>query len=129
MIAAGAGFCYFVLVFAAGFLLGIIRTLWLQPALGEAGAILLELPFMLAISLAAAIWLVRRLGVPARPGQRLLMGGIALCLLLLAELLLAGALSGATIGQAAHAMFEPARLPGLMAQMLFGLIPFALLWR
>lgn len=129
MIAIRAGAAYFALVFALGFLLGTIRTLWLEPALGEAGAILVELPIMLAASLAAAVWLIRRFAVPARPVDRLLMGGIALLLLLLAELSLAGALSGQAPVQALGAMLRPARVPGLLAQLLFGLIPLLLLWR
>ena len=43
-----AGVVYFAVVFATGFALGTVRTLWLAPALGERRAELLETPFMLA---------------------------------------------------------------------------------
>ena len=92
-----AGIEYFVLVFAAGFLLGAIRTLWVVPALGARTAELLETPFMVAISFVAARWVVRRLSVPPGTGTRLAMGGVALALLLCAEFGLVLALRGMTI--------------------------------
>jgi len=129
MIALAAGIAYFALIFALGFLLGTIRTLWLEPALGEGRAILLELPLMLIASVAAARWLVQRLAVPATLSSRLWMGGCALALLLAAELLLGFWLNGQPLADALAAMVTPARLPGLLAQLLFGLMPALLLIR
>ena len=54
---------YFGIVFAAGFVLGVIRTLWLVPELGERNAELIELPLMFGIYTAVAFYLVRRLTV------------------------------------------------------------------
>ncbi len=45
-----AAFLYFLPVFAAGFVLGTIRVLWLAPQTGHLVATLIELPVMLAIS-------------------------------------------------------------------------------
>ena len=45
---------YFALVFAAGFVLGTIRTLWAVPWLGVRTAELVELPIMLGVSIIAA---------------------------------------------------------------------------
>ncbi len=45
-----AGVLYFGLVFALGFILGTLRVLVLEPRLGSTGAVLLELPVMLAAS-------------------------------------------------------------------------------
>lgn len=129
MIAIRAGFAYFALIFALGFLLGTVRTLALEPMLGEGRAILLELPIMLFASHAAARWLVRRLAVPEALSSRLLMGSFALGLLLAAELLLGFLLNGLPLADALAAMGKPARLPGLLAQLLFGLMPAALLLR
>ncbi len=127
MIALGAGIAYFALIFALGFLLGTLRTLWLEAVAGVGLAILLELPVMLFASFAAARWLVRRLAVPKTVLSRLLMGASALALLLAAELLLARWLNGQSMADAFSAMTAPARLPGLIAQLLFGLMPAALL--
>lgn len=37
-------------VFAAGFVLGVLRTLWLAPAVGPLAAVAFELPLVLAFS-------------------------------------------------------------------------------
>lgn len=80
-----SGSIYFLLVFAAGFVLGTVRTLWVVPRTGVRTAELLETPLMLAVSFLAARWVVRRLAVPYRPSRRLSMGFTALGLMLLAE--------------------------------------------
>ena len=53
---------YFGIIFALGFVLGTIRTLWLAPIVGTVGAVLIELPIMLIAS-----WLVARTGNPLAP--------------------------------------------------------------
>jgi len=80
-----AAFLYFLLVFGAGFVLGPVRILWAVPRFGTRAAELMELPIMLVVTVAAARWVVRRLGVPATVPSRLAMGGTALALLLAAE--------------------------------------------
>lgn len=92
-----AGALYFALVFGAGFILGTIRVPWLVPRFGARIAELMEAPLMLAVTIAAARWLVRRLAVPRTPGKRLGMGFVALGLLLLAEFSLVLWLRGMTI--------------------------------
>jgi hypothetical protein len=77
-----AGILYFMLLFGTGFVLGTVRTLWVVPRLGTRMAELLETPIMLVVAIAAARWIVHRLAVPS---ARLVMGGIALVLLLVAE--------------------------------------------
>jgi hypothetical protein len=49
-----AGAAYFALVFAVGFVLGTIRTLWLVPRVGTRTAELMEMPLMLAATILAA---------------------------------------------------------------------------
>jgi hypothetical protein len=80
-----AGVLYFALVFGAGFVLGTIRTLWVVPRIGTRMAELMETPVMLVVIILASRWLVLHLVVPSVLSARLGMGGIALCLLLVAE--------------------------------------------
>jgi hypothetical protein len=83
---AQASALYFALVFAAGFVLGTIRTLWVVPRVGTRTAELMEAPIMLGVSILAAAWVVRRLAIPHSIGQRLAVGLAALALMLSAEL-------------------------------------------
>lgn len=83
--AALAGSLYFGAVFAAGFVLGAVRVLVLLPRLGETAAVVLELPLMLVLSWFVCRRLVDRFGIPPGFTHRLLMGGVAFGLLMLAE--------------------------------------------
>jgi hypothetical protein len=94
----GAGVAYFALTFGAGFVLGPIRILWVAPRLGARAAELLEMPVMLAVIVAAARWVVRRVDPPPSRAQRLAIGAIAVALLLGAEFLLVLPLRGVSIG-------------------------------
>jgi pimeloyl-ACP methyl ester carboxylesterase len=85
---------YFAVVFAVGFALGTVRVLWIAPRIGARAAELAEMPLMLAITVAAALWTVRSLAVPPSTGPRLAMGAIALALMLAAELALLPLLAG-----------------------------------
>ena len=92
-----AGVLYFALVFEAGFVLGTIRTLWVMPRLGVRTAELLEQPVMLGLSLLAARWVVRHLGIPPLWPRRLALGCNALGLMLLAEFMVVLWIRGMTI--------------------------------
>jgi hypothetical protein len=82
---AKAGSLYFLLVFAAGFVLGTIRTLWVVPKLGVRTAELMEAPLMFGLSILAALWVVRRLRFPPDWLPRLAFGCVGLGLMLLVE--------------------------------------------
>lgn len=80
-----AAFTYFGLVFGAGFALGIVRTLWLVPVLGERNAELCEMPLMLLAVVLAARFVTGRMRAPTT--ARLLTTGLAaLAVLVVAEL-------------------------------------------
>ena len=80
-----AGLLYFAIVFGMGFVFGATRTVWVAPRVGTRLAELMEAPIMLLVTIVAARWTVLHLAVPSAPSARLGMGGIALCLLLVAE--------------------------------------------
>jgi hypothetical protein len=77
------GVFYFALVFSVGFVLGAIRTVWVVPRLGVRLAELIEAPLMLGVSILAARWVVRHVGIASLWSRRLAMGCIALALMLL----------------------------------------------
>lgn len=95
----GAGALYFALVFGTGFVLGPVRVLWAVPRFGERLAELMEMPVMLAAMALAARWVARRLALAPGSATRLGVGGVALGLLLAAELALVLWLRGLTIGE------------------------------
>jgi pimeloyl-ACP methyl ester carboxylesterase len=99
-----AGFYYFLVVFAAGFALGTLRAVWLAPAIGERAAQLAETPVMLAVVVAAARWIVRRLALEPRLAPRLGMGLAALACMLAAEFGLVLPLRGASVAQYLEAL-------------------------
>ena len=89
---AQAGVAYFALVFGTGFALGAIRVTQLVPRLGVRAAELIEMPFMFVAILLAARFVVRRFALPPRAAPRLATGGLALFLLVGAEIALTVAL-------------------------------------
>jgi type IV secretory pathway TrbD component len=94
-----AGVLYFAIVFSAGFILGTIRILWIVPRLGARAAELLESPFMVVISFAAARTIIRRMAFSFVIPQRLTMGAIAVTLMLVAEFTAVLWLRGLTLAQ------------------------------
>jgi hypothetical protein len=119
-----AGLAYFAAVFLAGMFLGAVRVLVLEPRIGAVGAVLAELPIMLAVSWLACARAVRLFRVPRRAGHRLAMGGFAFLLLMGAELALALYSVATSAGDHFAAYREPARAIGLAGQIAFGAMPF-----
>ena len=122
--AAFIGFWYFLIVFAAGFVLGTIRILVLEPSLGDTVAVIAEGPIILTISWLVCRWLIGKFGVAARRAPRLTMGMTAFALLLLAETGLAIGLFGRSLTDHFQSYGEPANAIGLAGQIAFGLFPF-----
>jgi ABC-type uncharacterized transport system permease subunit len=123
MIPAAAGFFYFALVFAAGFVLGAVRTLWLAPAVGDAAATLIELPVILAVSWAACLFILRRMKVKTNASDRIVMGASAFALLIGAEIALGLGLMNRSFSEQISTMTAPAGLIGLAGQILFAAFP------
>lgn len=116
-----AGVLYFTAVFAAGFVLGVLRTVLLEPVAGPTVAVLIELPVILTVAWLVCARILDRLPLTAAGAGA--MGAAAFLLLMLGEtgvsLLLAGRdLSGhlALYAQTAH-------LLGLAGQAAFALLP------
>ena len=112
---------YFGLVFAAGFLLGIVRVVLLAPWLGERHAELLEMPVMLVVAYIASGYVLnqfRLLDVKSAA----MMGAIALLLLLALEFTLVLELRGLSVAE-----YLASRDPLSGAAYVFSLLVFGAL--
>lgn len=123
MTALIAGTVYFTVVFAVGFVFGTVRTLLLAPAFGPLVAVLIELPFMLVIAWLACRRIVRRIAVPPDGAGRWIMGATAFALLMLAEYVLAVALTGVSLDGYLAQYRTAAGLVGLAGQIVFAAFP------
>jgi hypothetical protein len=119
-----AGLLYFAGVFAAGFLLGVLRGLALLQFedLSPFVAILIELPFILLFSWILCNLIIRqaRIGLVS---ERALMGASAVILLMLAELALSVLLERRTLTAHIATYLTPDGALGLSGQILFALFP------
>jgi len=120
-----AGFAYFAVVFAAGFLLGVVREAWLLRHLARRSAELAEMPLMLVVIVLAAHWAVQRFAVPARAGLRLQLGLFALALMVTVEFNVVLWLRGLTIAQYLQARDPVAFAVYLAMLAVFALMPLA----
>lgn len=117
-----SAFVFFALVFGAGFALGTIRVVLVQPYLGAGASRLLELPVMVVISYLAAQFITRRLG-PATRNQWLCVGLIAFVLLMTAEMLLGTFVFRTPLKAMLADMLTFTGLVSLLAQGLIILFP------
>ena len=111
-----AGALDFALVFAAGFVLGPIRILWLVPRVGERAAELIEMPIMLAVIVFAGRWVVRRLA----------MGLVAVVLLLVVEVTVVLRLRGMTFDDYLAQRDPVTATAYYLSVGFFGLLPLLL---
>jgi hypothetical protein len=118
-----AGLLYFVFVFGVGFVVGIIRTLWIVPRVGTRTAELIEIPVMLLITIFAAKWIVQQLAVPSTTSARLSMGCIALGCILIAEFTIVIRLRGLSIRDYLASRDPGAATAYYVALALFAFMP------
>ncbi len=89
-----AGALYFLVTYAAGFVFGTVRELFVVPRLGQLTATLIETPVMLAVTYFAASWIIGRFADPPAFGERAAIGAIGFALLMAAEILFSGMIRG-----------------------------------
>lgn len=114
---------YFVLVFGAGFVLGIGRVLVIVPLLGERTAELLEMPLMLGVTVVAARWIVRHRMDDPRLFATLSVGFIALGILLIAELAVGVWLRGMSVAEVFLNRDPVSGTTYYMSLLLFAVMP------
>jgi hypothetical protein len=117
---------YFMIVFAAGFLLGSIRVLWVEPKLGQAPAVLCESPLLLAVMVLAARWVPSLVGIEKSGTGLVLMGAIALALQQAADFLVGTRLRGITVAQQLAYFATKAGLIYAFLLIAFAIMPLLL---
>lgn len=112
---------YFAIVFSFAFVMGIARGLVVAPRIGEAAAVFLEIPALLAVS-----WFVSRRLVRNRSftvWQLFLIGAIAFALTMICEAGLADLIRGQSLAQWATDLIKPLGFVGLAGQIGFAFMP------
>ena len=115
------GLIYFTLIFSLAFVTGAARGLVVEPRLGAATAVLLEVPVLILASWIIARHLLRD-GALTLP-QCAVMGATAFTLTMGAEASLSAIMRGQSLGEWAAAVASPIGLVGLAGQLAFGLMP------
>jgi hypothetical protein len=124
-IVAAAAF-YFAIVFGAGFLLGPIRVLWLEPRVGPIIAAACEAPLLLAAMVAAGRWVPRVLRLQRDLLSRLLMGVGALVLQQMADFAVGIGLRGISASEQLTQFATPQGLIYAALLVAFVVIPVLL---
>lgn len=118
-----AGLLYFIGVFAVGFAFGGIRMMALVPTVGETWAVVIESPFILGVSWLLCARTIALSKVPASPRERIVMGGVALVSLLIAEYFLWIGMFGESTVDFFLRYATLAGLYGLVGQIAYSLFP------
>jgi len=113
---------YFAIVFGAGFVLGVLRTLWLAPAVGPLWAVVIELPVILAVAWLACVRALRRW--PLAPTQAAAMGVLAFVLLMAAEAALSLGPGGRSLVEHLALYARAEHQLGLAGQVVFAALPW-----
>ena len=117
-----AGTTYVVAIFAAGFVLGVLRTLVLVPLLGALRAVLVELPIILTIAWLVCAPILRRW--PLSSSEAVWMGAVAFSILMLAEASLSYLLAGRNLAEHLGLYAELSHQFGLAGQFAFAVFPW-----
>lgn len=116
---------YFFALFGIGCVLGPAREFVLRPRVGATAAVLIEAPVILSCIALLAPRIARRMLRPATRSARWAMGGIALALLLAAELVLSFGFRGQTPAEYFARFASMDGLIGLALFVVFGIAPAA----
>lgn len=117
-----AGLQYFAMVFAAGFALGVLRVLLLEPQFGARWAELAEMPFMMLAIVFAARWIVRSKHL-SHVAEPLVAGLLALALLLITEAVVVVEVRGISISDYVHSRDAVAGPVYLIMLYFFAIFP------
>lgn len=119
-----AAMLYFAVTYTAGFAFGSLREMFVMPRFGQLTATLIEAPLMLAATYFAAQWILGRFEMPPSSGDRLLIGGIAFLILMIAEVVFSGFMRGWSVEAWVAHFKTPDGAISLAMFVLFGLMPW-----
>lgn len=120
------GLIYFALVFGAGFILGTIRVLILEPRMATRYAELIEIPLMLVVIYLSAKYVVSKMHSMQARLPYFITGASALLLLLMLEFTLVLGLQGISFGQYLESRDRIAFGAYLVSLIIFALMPLLL---
>ena len=121
--AVKAGAIYFLLVFAAGWVLGPIREILIVPRFGRLIGTLSEAPLMLLAMLLSAQWTLLHFAVPYALCPRFAVGAVALAMLTAAELTGVRWVRGILLKEYLASFATAAGLISLLLFLLFAAMP------
>ncbi|WP_156309610.1 hypothetical protein [Novosphingobium sp. AAP93] len=119
-----AGLAYGLIGFALGLVFGVVRTLFVAPAIGAFAAVAVETALLLAACLPLASWCLHN-WQSARPAYALVAGVVGFAALMACEVMLGLAL-GQTLQDILAGMARPPGMLGLAGQIVFALLPAGL---
>lgn len=117
---------YFGAMFAGAFVLGTVRTLWIEPALGKTWAVACEAPFLIAWMYVSARFVLARFAPKRTTGALLSIGALAAVFQQAAEFGLA-LLAGQSFGAHLAYLISAPGLIYLAALVVFALMPLLVL--
>lgn len=111
---------YAVIVFAIGFIFGVIRTRLITPKIGKTRAVALELPFILCAAYFVFDAIDRHLAI--QNGNRILIAALSFVILILLEFFTAHFLFKMSLAKFLNKYKKPDGVIGLIGQFAFALI-------
>lgn len=121
--AAAAAIVYFAAVFAAGFALGPVRVMLVEPRIGAFLAVVCEAPFLAGAMWAAARAIPPAFGLGGKRPALLGMGLVALALVLAADVLVGVFARGIGVGAQLQRFMTPEGLAYAALLVLFAAMP------
>lgn len=115
---------YFSAVFVVGFLLGVVRELWLLQWLSQRNAELVEMPVMLIVSYFAAKYIIVQRSYSRHSSWFLMIGFVALLIMVAFELTVVLGLRGLTFSAYIESRDSIAGSAYLLSLLLFMLMPW-----
>lgn len=109
--------------FAAGVAMGAVRVLLIAPLVGPVGAVMLELPMMLAVAWCICGMVLEAPWASRRTLDRAAMGVAAFTLLMSLEMVMALLVFGQAPSEVFQGLAAPAGRLGLVGQAAFALLP------
>lgn len=115
---------YFFWVFLCGFVLGVVREVWMLQWLSQRNAELMEMPVILFVAWLSALYCVVRPSKKRRGSHFLLVGLLALILMLGFELIVVLGLRGLTFSAYVESRDVVSGGAYVLSLMLFMLMPW-----